>query len=137
MNAILGTHNPNFKADFNKKPWTQKEYDDYLMEINKKDFFTLLKTYSHLSNFDEEVETDMIVSDNLGHDITIMFIPFFNVTRIGLSTRFPNMESEQTEIELWDIAYTTSYKEDPVLEMQDFNKTELAEIKSIISEFCG
>ncbi|MFY0655044.1 MAG: hypothetical protein JXQ96_23650 [Cyclobacteriaceae bacterium] len=132
-----GKHNPNFALDYQKTTWSDKQHEDYLTEINKKDFFSLLKTYSHLSNWDEEVMTEMIVSDNLGGDIVINFFPKFNVTNsINHLTGVPETDNGGTFIEIWDIKYTKSYIDDAVLELEDFDKTEIEKIKSIILNFC-
>jgi phosphopantetheinyl transferase len=132
-----GTHNPKFQEDYTKTTWTDEQHEEYLMSIHKKDFFALLKMYTHLSNWDEEIETEMFVSDNLGKDIYIMFIPTFNVSHSNnYLTGVPETDKEETVIELWDVHYMVSYSDERVLEYDDFSKTELQEIRELIKPHC-
>jgi hypothetical protein len=133
-----GKHNPDFELDYQKTTWTEKQHEAHAIEIYKKDFFALLKGYSHLSNWDEEVMTTMEVSDDLGADAIIEFQPFFySKTSINPLTRVLEVDTiKEPEIELWDIYYTRAYSDSATLQYDDFNNTELEEIKNIIRTHC-
>jgi len=128
-----GKHNSNYKEDYDKSLLSESQ----LRAINKEDFFKLLKTYSHLSDFCEEEETEMIVSDAVGRDIYIAFEPSQDVEYgINHITGVPESDEGDLRIEIFEIIYTTNYEAESVFTYQDFDKTELKQIKDFIKTFC-
>lgn len=129
-----GKHNSNFKQDY----FISTLSEERQAEIYKKDFFDLLNKYSHLSNWDEEIETEMVVSDKNGNNINIFFVPYFSYKcSVNYIIGVPETDKlKETIIEIWDMSYTRFTDSEPVLEQSDFNKTELEEIKSIIRNHC-
>ena len=132
-----GTHNPNFYQDFKMSAWTQEQHDDYLLEIDKRDFFSILHNYKPNERFDEEKTEELIISDNLGNDVYILFKPTFNVTYSeNYMTGVPTYDHEETHIYVEEIVYTKGYDDKVILNINSFTDEEHTKIEDELRILC-
>ena len=132
-----GTHNPNFQNDYQRSTWSKEKEEAYMLGINKKDFFSILKNYHPLDRYDEEVNTELIISDNLGNDVYILFKPTFNVTYSdNFMTGVPTYDKEETHILIEDIVYTKGYDDKVILNINSFTDEEYTKIEDELRILC-
>lgn len=132
-----GTHNPNYQKDFISLTWTKEQENNYLLEINKRDFFSMVENYYPLDRYSEEQDEELIISDNLGNDVYIIFKPTFNVTYSdNFTTGCPTYDREETHILIKEIVYTKSYSSKEVLTASDFTDEEFNKLENMIRIMC-
>jgi hypothetical protein len=135
-----GKHNPDFQLDYQKKDF---DYESYAIEIDKKDFFSILHNYQPTDRYDEEKTEELIISDKpdkpdkLGNYVYILFKPTFNVSYSeNYVTGVPTYDKEETHISIIEVIYTKGYSDKIILNNSSFTDEELSKIEDELRILC-